>query len=60
MPDTDWPIDFARKYGKEDTQTGKAFRRLADQILELRGENRVLRELVDDARPVDESGRRAS
>ena len=43
--DTDWALTFARSYRQED-QAATALHRLADAVIELRAENRVLRELV--------------
>ena len=43
--DTDWALTFARGY-RQENRAAVAFHRLADTVIELRAENKVLRELV--------------
>ena len=47
MSDADikWAMDIARGY-RQENQAAKALHRLADTVIELRAENKVLRELV--------------
>lgn len=44
--DTDTAIEWARAYRNKDDRAGKALRALADAVIELRAENRLLRELA--------------